>query len=552
MENSKVSLCIIDDIRSVVEGLSAMEWESLGVMMAGTAYNGEDGLELIREMKPDIIITDIRMPRMDGLAMLRAVQEMNYVCRIILISSYTDFDYARQAVQLGAFDFVVKPFTEEDITAAVCKARDEALQDRAKLLNEEETERKLRESIPLLRQEYMEMLLRYPLSWEQVSSRWEFLDMALEPRHLAVISIEIDGFQDTVAGMAAGQIELMRFTLQNIVEETIRNYTKGMVFRSRGGRFVAVINARGQSLAMEIAEASRSHIEQYSKFTISVGVGGLAETVSGLPESSRQAEWALAHHLYTSGNGVIGYSDVLQADRTVTLPLDFKDELLLALRSGNGVKASALLEELSGSLAQLASKPDPGYLLSVYEELAASAMRLFYEIIPYPDVKPIADRFRSIRRSEVGTLSTLQKDLESLCSEGAELIRRSTLSEGQTTIYKSIDYLKANLHREVSVTECAAQVHLSPSYYSSLFKKVTGMTLTQFATAERIRLAKSMLIEGVPVQEIASAVGYEERRYFSDMFKRSTGMTPSEFRESYNSQETGSASEPAGSLGQSE
>src|SRR5690606_28864046 len=140
--------------------------------------------------------------------------------------------------------------------------------------------------------------------------------------------------------------ELMRFTLQNIVEETIRNYTKGMVFRSRGGRFVAVINAPVQSLAMEIAEASRSHFEQYSKFTISVGVGGLAETVSGLPESSRQAEWALAHHLYTSGNGVIGYSDVVQADRTVTLPLDFKDELLLALRSGNGDKASALLAEL--------------------------------------------------------------------------------------------------------------------------------------------------------------------------------------------------------------
>lgn len=537
------SLCIIDDIRSVVEGLSALDWQALGVTLIGTAFNGEDGLALIREKRPAIIVTDIRMPRMDGLAMVNAVLELNQPCKIILISSYTDFDYARQAVKLGAFDFVVKPFTEEDITAAVLRAKAEWQRERAKLLSEKEMERKLRESMPLLRQEYMELLLDYPTSWEKASKRWEFLGMELRPEHMAVMLLEIDGFRERMEELSVHQVELTRFTLQNVVEETLREQTGCVVFRSSGDRFVAVVNAEDAAAAAEMAELCRVHIAEYTKFTVSIGVGGVAFGVSGLPESRRQAEWALAHHLYAPGNSVIAYEDVLKKDKPPVIALDFKDELLLAIRSGNGEKAVSLLRETAESLNGLARKPDPDYLLSLYEELAASALRVFRELGCYEELRPAADRFKALQRAGGLTLAALQQQFEALCREGAELVRRDTLSEGEAMVYKAIDYVKSRLHREVTVAECAAQVHLSGSYFSSLFKKVTGLTLTQFVTAERIRKAKAMLIEGVPVQEIASAVGYEERRYFSDMFKRSTGMTPSEFRESYQLDGSGAATE---------
>ncbi|OMF27615.1 DNA-binding response regulator [Paenibacillus sp. FSL H8-0548] len=536
-KTEQVSLCIIDDIKSVVEGLSSLEWEEKGVILAGKAYNGEDGLMLIKEMKPDIIITDIRMPKMDGLSMLRAVLELNHACKIILISSYTDFDYARQAVKLGAFDFVVKPFTEEDIMTAVLKAREAGLQERARLLNEKEMERKLRESIPLLQQEYMELLLSYPTSWDKASNRWEFLGLSVRPEAMAVLLMEIDGFQERMEELSVHQIELARFTLQNIVEETMREYASCIVYRSKENRFVAVVNVRDAAEAAALAERCCDHIGKYSKFTISVGIGGVAESVSGLPESRRQAEWALAHHLYTSGNSVISYGDVVHTDQPEAVSLEYKDELLLALRSGNGEKAVSLLKEMAEALKGLARRPSPDYLLSLYEELAASAMRTFHELGFYSDIKVAADRFKAMQRSSGVTLAALQQQMESLCRDGADLVRRGTLSEGQTIIYKSMEYLSGQLGREVTVTECAAQVHLSASYFSILFKKVTGMTLTQYMTSERIRKAKAMLIDGVPVQEIAFAVGYEERRYFSDMFKRSTGMTPSEFRESYHSDE---------------
>jgi two-component system response regulator YesN len=171
-------------------------------------------------------------------------------------------------------------------------------------------------------------------------------------------------------------------------------------------------------------------------------------------------------------------------------------------------------------------------LLSFYEELAASAIRTFYELVPFPDIQPVVQRFKTMRAGLGLTLTGLEQQVADLCMDGAELVRKNSLSEGQAVIYKSLDYLKGQLHREVTVAECAAHVHLSASYFSSLFKKVTGMTLTQYVTGERIQKAKAMLVSGVPVQDVASAVGYEERRYFSDMFKKMTGMTPSEFRAS--------------------
>ncbi|NHN31660.1 response regulator [Paenibacillus agricola] len=531
--HEQITLCLIDDIKSVVDGLTAIEWaDEHGITLVGSSANGEDGLELVKRVKPDLIITDIRMPKMDGLTMLRAILELNHSCKVILISGYTDFEYAKQAVQLGAFDFVVKPFTEEDITEVVLKAKLQIIQERSKLLKVQDMQIKLRESMPVLRQEYFALLVNHRTSWENAAKRWEFLKVDLDQQGFVVLLLEIDGFQESVADLSIHDVELIRFSLQNITEETIREHTRCMVFRAKANRFVAILND-SLTNANAIAESCCRNIEQFTKFTVSIGVGGRVEQVSELPDSYRQANQALTYHLFTEGNGAIGYEEIPKTDRQAPLALDRKDELLLALRSGNSDRATSILADISDTLHQMTPRPNPDYLLSLYQELAASTIRTFYELVPYSDIQPYVQSFKTLGGTSGVTLSGLEQQLLTLCQEGTELVRKNTLSEGQTIIYKSLDYLKSHLDREVTVAECAAHVHLSSSYYSSLFKKVTGMTLTQYVTAERIHKAKAMLVGGVPVQEVASAVGYEERRYFSDVFKKMTGMTPSEFRASY-------------------
>lgn len=527
------SLVIIDDIKSVVAGLTAIDWAAHGIELAGVASNGEDGLALADRIKPDIVVTDIRMPRMDGLTMFKALLERGQSCKVILITGYADFDYAKQAVQLGAFDFVVKPFTEEEIVDAVLRARQQVEDDRTRYLGQKEMERKVRASMPLLRQEYFSLLVSHRTPWENAAERWSFLGIELAPRGFTVMLLKIDGFPERVAGMSVREVELIRFSLQNIAEETIGKHARTVVFRAGDDRFAAVLNDPQLFSADEIAERCCQNIASYTKFTVSVGTGGRVEAVHELPDSYRQAESALAYHLFTGGNGAIGYRSLPKADLQEPLALGRQDELLLLLRAGSGDRVSALLDELARTLLAMKPQPNPDYLRSLYEELAAAAIRTLYELVPQAELQPLVDRYKAHRTAPGATLADLQQQLLRLCAGGAELVRGHTLSEGQAIVYRSIEHMKTLLDRNVTVGECAAHVHLSVSYYSSLFKRVTGMTFTQYVTNEKIAKAKSLILSGKPVQDVAAEVGYEERRYFSETFKKVTGMTPSEFRDSY-------------------
>lgn len=528
-----VKLCIIDDIKSVVDGLAAMNWAEHGIEVAGSASNGEDGLQLAAERKPDIVITDIRMPRMDGLAMLSGIMERIPGCKVVLISGYADFEYAQKAVQLGAFDFVVKPFTAPDIRQAVLRAKDEVLAERKERLNRQTMESRLRESLPLLRQEYVAMLVSHRTPWEKTAGRWSFLNIGLKPRGFTVMLIDIDRYQEQLASLPVQEIELVRFSLQNIIEETLSAHAPCIVMRARHRRFLVVMNDPSGVDTTRLAESCCRNIETYSKYTVSIGVGGRVEETSELPDSYRQALHALAYHLYTEGNAAILYSDLPQAGTQLPLALEHKDELLLALRSGNAARAAGLLDDITASLHKEAKNSHPDYLLSLYDELAASAIRILYELVPYADIQPLVQRFHSTRGVPGVPLSALEYQLRVLCQDGAGLVRSNSQSEGQRIVYEAMDYIKGRLERELTVADIAAHVHLSVSYFSSLFKKITGMTATQYLTGERIQKAKQLLVEGVPVQEVAACVGYEERRYFSDMFKKITGQTPSEFRAGY-------------------
>ncbi|MDR6550922.1 helix-turn-helix domain-containing protein [Paenibacillus qinlingensis] len=537
--HDKVSLSIIDDIKSVVDGLTMIDWKSEGVTVAGTSSNGVDGLELILREKPDIVITDIRMPRMDGLTMLRELLQANIACKVILISSFTDFDYAKEAVRLGAFDYMVKPFTVEDIVGAVRKAKAHIMQEREDLLNVRDMEFRLRESMPLLRQEFLRLLVQHRTSWKEAAKRWEFLDLGLQPQGLIVLLLEIDAFQEHEVELSMHEVELIRFSLHNIAKETIREHAGGMLFRLEANRFVAILNDPPSISATQIAERCCKNIESFTKFTVSIGVGGRAQSVAELPDSYKQADQALSYHLFTGGNGAISYDEIPRTNKQTPLSLDGKEEILLALRSGNGERAAALILQLSAAMQGATLRPNPEYLRSYYEELAASIIRTLFELVSLDEIQPIVQSYKA-KTSGLGVaLSVLEQQLTALCRDGGELIRKNTLSEGQRVIFKSLEYVKQSLERDLTVGECAAHVHLSVSYFSSLFKKVMGMTLIQYITAERMQKAKSLLIAGVPVQEVSSAVGYEERRYFSEMFKRTTGMTPSEFRASYHPESSG-------------
>ncbi|MEK4439297.1 response regulator [Paenibacillus sp. FSL K6-2862] len=530
-----ISLCIIDDIKSVVDGVATrIDWKAHGITVCGTALNGEKGLELIERCRPDIILTDIRMPKLDGLELTRRVKEICPHSKVLLFTGYTDFEYAQQAVRLGAFDFIAKPFSHTQIEQAILKAKQAVVQQQAKWLEREQLQRKLDESMPTLLQQYLNLFIRHRMAEDRARDRWKFLQIDLAPEKLAIMVLHIDRFSERRGMLVVQEMELLLFSLQNIVEETVRAYTKGLVFRESESRFAVVYNETEERIGTEMAESCRLNIEQYTRNTVSVGVGGVVERISDLPDSFEQAMSALSYHFYTEGNSVVVYADIERTDPMLPrYSPDLEQEMLHSLRSGNRSMALKLLDDLLGELTRAERQPDPRLLTGVLHELAYRMLRVFREKVDEDELAPLLTRVREHWLTASISLAEIREELASICEIGCDCIERKYNLDSALIVEKAIQYIRNHLHADLSVSSCARHVHLSRSYFANLFKKMTGTTFHHFVTQERMERAKQMLLADMQVQEIAEALGYGERRYFTEVFKKQVGMTPSEFRQTY-------------------
>lgn len=528
-----VKLCVVDDIRSVVDMItSKIPWREHGIEIVGSATNGEEGLAVIREGRPDIILTDIRMPKMDGLEMTRNILEVLPNSKVVILSAYTDFDYAQKAIKYGALDYVKKPFSIDQIVNAVVKAKGVWEQENFSRAHVLSLEQKMKESMPALRQEYLSLLVHHQMKEDELAKLSGFLDIHTLTPPLVVMTIQIDQFSDKYGEVPVKELELARFSLQNIVEETIGSYTTAVVFREAFNRYICILNIRDSESPMVIADQCCSNIADHTKFTISVGIGSEARAVEELPKSYQQSLCALSYHFYTGGNGAFIYNEDT-ADQLVewVYTEDSENEFLFAFRSGNEEKSLIWIENIFSEMGKTAVRPEPSVVERLLQGLALRMLRVLSEKFPRGSLLEFEANMQAIQTNAGADLQEYQIWFSRLCEVGCRMIHRERASESQKIIYRSADYIKANLHLDLNLEHCAKQVNLSWGYYSNLFKKVTGTPFQQFVTQAKIEQAKMMLIGDYQVQEIAQQLGYEHRRYFSEVFKKQTGLTPTEFKE---------------------
>lgn len=391
LEPGRFKLCIIDDIKSVVEMISRKPaWQEHGIEVAGTALDGEEGLRIIRETRPDIVLTDIRMPRMDGLKMTRAILEDLPDCKIIILSAYSEFAYAQEAIRLGALDFVKKPFSLDEIVNVVLKAKELCREERQETARLAVMESKIRESLPILRQEYLTFLLHHQTTEADARSRWAYLDIPLAQHDFFVFVAEIDHFAEKLQGQPVQEVELLRFSLHNILEETISAWTRGVIIREATDRYVCIMNGSAPDTAALITEACCTNVSQFSRNTLSIGVGPGVSAIHELATAYRQALSALGYHFYTGGNGVYHYGNIENKPLSLhSYSAAAEQELLFALRSGNSGKSLQVLDQLFSELLDSELLPEPRYVESVGYELSSKICRVLLEQFPYEQVEPL-------------------------------------------------------------------------------------------------------------------------------------------------------------------
>lgn len=530
LEQQMVKLCIIDDIRSVVDMIARKPpWEEHHIEVVGTALDGEEGIRLVQEKRPEIVLTDIRMPKKDGLVMTQEILEKSPSTKIVILSAYTDFSFTRQAIRLGAFDFVKKPFSIDEIVQVVLKAKKaylEEWQEHSKVL---ELKQNMMQSLPALQQEHLSLLIHHRTNATTAYLRWQTLGIQLDSRDFNLFIVELDRFMDKYKQQPAREVELIRFSLRNVLEETIRGFTRGVVFGEALNRFVCLINCRDIELAERISEACRTNMYQFTHSTISIGVGTCVDAIDELPDSYQKALNALEYQFYT--HGMNSYISTSEEEKTLlNYTVSTEQELLFSLRSGHREKCRLILEQIFNDLLQRDPLPKPQQVENICYELSSKICRVMSEHYSLDRVKKLEDQWNAVRRSGHVSFQLMRETVKGICLEACSWIEHERSDESTKLIYQAKEYICAHLHTNLSLDVCAKEFNISPGYFSNLFKKVLNISFQQFVVHQRMERAKEMLIDDYQVQEIAQSLGYEHRRYFSEMFKKHTNMTPSEFK----------------------
>ncbi|NDL67279.1 response regulator [Anaerotalea alkaliphila] len=521
-----MKILIVDNEAHVIDAIRMLiDWSAFPPMEVHTARDGEQAVELVRRHKPEIILTDMKMPRMDGMALLEWLAESVPQAKVVVISGYNDFAYIQHTLRHGGLDYITKPIDEVQLNRALAKAVQAVERSRSasRLEREHQRGRELQ-----WEQEWLVLLedpLHHQAERRSVEARWGI--QAGSPLVLGVLKVqELSGHLQRQFG---NSLELLQFAARNVSQEILeKRGVKAAVFSGRGqkGRLVLVfLQEKGVEGALEeIMEALGRVFDQ----AFVAGLSGTGLFPQDLPRLYKEGEEALAHrNLCRREAPVARFREAVPRE---TPPLREHLEVWKeALREGR-------TEPMAGDLSALFGRwvAEGFYSERMVEELLSEYQVLRKYLVPEGACPPMPpgglEALRSLRtRKSYGRIleavqEALLGDLESLARCWRE--RR----EVQNPAEQVRRHLEEHYREPLTLDLLARQVHLSREHLARSYKKAFGATVMDHLLEIRLAEARNLLERtDLPVKEVAARVGFEDPKYFSKVFRKQTGMRPTDF-----------------------
>lgn len=505
---------IVDDEWLVREGLKrTIAWNDLDCEIVADASDGPSALELIGNLLPDLVLTDIRMPGMDGLELARQVAAQYPDIQIVFLTGFDEFHYAHQAIKLGAADFVLKPTDPEELKKVVRRVT-QAIQERRKSKEyARQLESRLAASQPLL----VEKML-YDLMLGNAGTK----EMEL---FLEIWGGERERFERFRVVLAESSADPVSANLERLLSAA----SLGGLVRMNDGQYALIVSENGGNPDWE--ECLRWLEDEGNRHIVSVSMSGVHQGLEAVAEAYDEAVLAMQHKMVLGHPKLIRYESLAMDTgwRSAAESAEWAErEIVEAVKWGN---EGAIREKVKSWYKALLEQRKPHepelrracfqFVFSVYFLL----VRSFGMIRCLPDTQRFLEEI-----GQKGTSQELIRWLEDMLVRAhAELL--GSAWQGKSEVQKLLDYIHDHYHEEISLQELAASVHMSESYFSRMFKKQTGASFVEYITKLRVDKAQELLRDPeAKIYEISLAVGYQDARYFSQIFRKYTGKTPTEFR----------------------
>lgn len=515
---------LVDDEEDIREGISRkMDWLGLGFSLVGEAANGQDALELAESLRPDVILTDIKMPFMDGLELCRILTDRLPAARFVVFSGFDAFEYAKQAIQMNVVEYILKPINADELSAVLRRLKDQLDRERAERRNVELLRSRYMENLPILRELFYANLLDGRIEPGTERERAAHLDIDLQGEEWAVGLAYIGSDRRDA---------LSTLSIQNLLEETL---TADRCKLSLYNDWVAVIVSLTESFTIydliRVLDRVCTLAASYLGLTLTVGVGAPCKELSGMARSAAEARTALEYRSMV-GRGQVIYIGDLEPDGGQVLTFEEADErtLTAAVRLGSEQEVRDAAAALAGKIRE--ANPSAGQYNLFLMELVTHLIKMIRRSGVGMEEVFGAGFSLPIQKSELPRL----EELEDWCAERylrlRTLIRRRQTDSAGQTVETAKEYIRQHYaESDLSVEKLCAYLHLSSTYFSTLFKRETGTSFTAYVTTVRMEAAAEA-IRGTEEKTylIAQRCGYEDPNYFSYVFKRHFGVTPTKYR----------------------
>ncbi|WNR45471.1 response regulator transcription factor [Paenibacillus roseipurpureus] len=532
-------LVIVDDEPTVRYGLSTyFDWENYGIEVVGEADDGDVALELIERIKPDIVLTDVRMPQMDGIRLSHAIKERFPTMKIVFVSGHDDADYLKSALKVNAVDYIFKPVDRIELAAVVERVVNElkeAEQERTYIVD---MQVKLTQSMPLLREKFLMSLIRDGIPHPaKIKDRLDFLGLDLPDQAVYwTIVVKIDDSAQVVATRSERDQQLLSYSILNIVQEIIQKYMQGYAFENRNGEFVGIMRMgeddNQEEQLFRVAEDIRDSLQRWLKISVTIGVGERISGLSSLPQSYSQAQEAADHRWFLGKNHIISM-DHLQQDTESLYRFDSADgeRILSVLKAADKEALRIHLNNVFEALSQH-RKQGFTYGRNVSLQLILLTSRLLQELNMVGADMENKEKDLWERIFKLESITDLRHIVEAHFLEVCEKIEEKRKGKPKNVIERIQSFIEQRYADNLQISDIAKEVYLSSTYMCLLYKQETGETINDYVTKVRIEKAKELLSDPrIKFYEICDLVGYSDPSYFSKLFKKYVGLTPSAYRE---------------------
>lgn len=533
-------LVIVDDEPSVINGLSNyFDWTAYGIELVGTADDGDKGLAMIKEVEPDIVLTDVKMPSMDGIRMSMEIRSILPNAKIIFISGFDNAEYLKSALKVHAVDYIFKPVNRKELHTVITRVLS-SLEEEGKakeLVNEMQA--KLTESLPLLRERFLFSLLSDSLQEQKIKEKIQFLNLPLlDAQAYIVIVITIDDLSLVMDSRSERDKQLLSYAALNIIQELMDKTKRGVVFEKAVGEYAGILVQERSNLLegeedglLALAAAVRDNLGRWLKLSVTIGVGEYVNRLSELPLSYKQAREAAAQKWYLGKNQILTVDSLQSGENGQYRLAEAADHVLSAVKAGDISGLRQALDEIFESVGR-SRKNGFRYGKNVSQHLILLSSRVLLELNTLTEEWETkeAEAWEMVLRQE--TLQDLKTHVSGYLEEVCSCVQEKRGGKTGGVIDRIHKLIQERYAENLTVIDIAEGVFLSPTYVSLLYKQETGKTLFEYLTKVRIDKAKELLRDPRnKFYEVCHAVGYTDPSHFSKVFKKMTGSTPSAYRD---------------------